>query len=40
MAKKSSLAQEDRTEPKSLYAVGKLASENYLKIFQREFGIE
>ncbi len=38
--KKEQFSEEDRTEPKSFYAVGKLASENYLKIFQREFGIE
>ncbi len=38
--KKEQFSEEDRTEPKSFYAVGKLASENYLKIFQQEFGIE
>ncbi len=37
---KEQFSEEDITEPKSFYAVGKLASENYLKIFQREFGIE
>ena len=38
--KKEQFNEEDRTEPKSFYAVGKLASEKYLKIFQREYGID
>jgi len=38
--KKEQFREEDRTEPKSFYAVGKLASEKYLNIFQREYGID
>jgi UDP-glucose 4-epimerase len=38
--KKEQFSEEDRTEPKSFYAVGKLASEKYLSIFQREYGID
>ena len=33
-------SEEDETNPKSFYAVGKLASEKYMQIFQDEFGID
>jgi len=33
-------SESDITAPKSLYAVGKLASENYLRIYQEQYGIK
>jgi len=36
---KEKFSETDRLNPKSFYAVGKLASENYLKIYQQQFGI-
>ena len=36
---KEKFSENDITNPKSFYAVGKLASENYLKIFNHEYGI-
>lgn len=33
-------SEEDATTPLSFYAVGKLASENYLKIYARNYGID
>lgn len=33
-------SEEDATNPLSFYAVGKLASENYLKIYARNYGID
>lgn len=33
-------SEEDETNPKSFYAVGKLASEKYMKIFAQQFGID
>ncbi len=38
--KREKFSEDDKTNPKSFYAVGKLASENYLDIFQREYGID
>ncbi|MDQ7060707.1 MAG: NAD-dependent epimerase/dehydratase family protein [Sulfurimonas sp.] len=32
--------EQDETNPKSFYAVGKLASEKYLEIFSKQFGID
>jgi len=32
--------EDDETNPKSFYAIGKLASEKYMQIFQDEFGID
>lgn len=37
---KEQFSEEDATNPKSFYAVGKLASEKYMKIFQQEYGID
>tara|TARA_Y100000389_G_scaffold205079_1_gene262798 strand:- start:12639 stop:13577 length:939 start_codon:yes stop_codon:yes gene_type:complete len=37
---KEQYSETDKTNPKSFYAVGKLASENYLKIYQEQFGID
>lgn len=37
---KEQFSEEDETIPKSFYAVGKLASEKYMKIFYNEYGIE
>ena len=36
---KEQFSEKDDTNPKSFYAVGKLASENYMKIFLQQFGI-
>tara|TARA_B100000989_G_scaffold299063_1_gene292762 strand:+ start:6888 stop:7826 length:939 start_codon:yes stop_codon:yes gene_type:complete len=36
---KERFAEIDKPNPKSFYAVGKLASENYLKIYHEQFGI-
>lgn len=38
-AGKDCFSEEDQTNPMSFYAVGKLASENYLKIYARNYGI-
>ena len=35
-----SISEDHGTNPKSFYAVGKLASEKYLKIFSEEYGIQ
>ena len=37
---KEKFSEIDITNPKSFYAAGKLASENYLKIYQKQFGID
>ncbi len=37
---KEQFSEDDATNPKSFYAVGKLASEKYMDIFHREFGID
>lgn len=37
---KEQFSEIDETNPKSFYAVGKLASEKYLKIFSTQFGID
>lgn len=37
---KSQFSEKDVANPKSFYAVGKLASEQYMKIFQQEYGID
>ncbi len=37
---KEKFSEDDATNPKSFYAVGKLASEKYMDIFHREFGID
>lgn len=39
-SKKEKFSEKDATKPKSFYAVGKLASENYMKIFSSESGID
>lgn len=39
-ANKDLYSELDATNPKSIYAIGKLASENYLKSFSREYGIQ
>ncbi len=36
---KEQFSEDDATNPKSFYAVGKLASEKYMDIFSKEFGI-
>jgi len=36
---KEQFSENDTTNPKSFYAVGKLASEKYMQIFSRQFGI-
>ena len=36
---KEQFSETDKLNPKSFYAVGKLASENYLKIYKQQFGI-
>jgi UDP-glucose 4-epimerase len=37
---KEYFSEEDNINPKSFYAIGKLASEKYMKIFAQEYGIE
>jgi len=37
---KEKFSENDATIPKSFYAVGKLASENYLRIYQEQYGIK
>jgi len=37
---KEQFSEEDPTNPKSFYAVGKLASENYMKIYKQQYGID
>ena len=37
---KEQFSESDITNPKSFYAVGKLASENYLKIYKEQYGID
>lgn len=37
---KEKFSESDIPKPKSFYAVGKLASERYMDIFSREFGID
>ena len=37
---KEQFSEDDTTNPKSFYAVGKLASEKYMDIFSKEFGID
>lgn len=37
---KEQFHEEDETNPKSFYAVGKLASEKYMEIFSKQFGID
>ncbi len=37
---KEQFSEDDKTNPKSFYAVGKLASEKYLDIFSKEYGID
>jgi UDP-glucose 4-epimerase len=37
---KEQFSENDATIPKSFYAVGKLASENYLRIYQEQYGIK
>ncbi len=37
--RKEQFSENDVAKPKSFYAVGKLASENYLKIYQEQYGI-
>ena len=37
---KEHFAEDDNINPKSFYAVGKLASEKYMKIFANQYGIE
>jgi UDP-glucose 4-epimerase len=39
-AGKEQFSEDDITNPKSFYAVGKLASENYMKIYQQQYGID
>ena len=38
--KKEQFSENDATIPKSFYAVGKLASESYLRIYQEQYGIK
>lgn len=38
--KKENFSEEDNINPKSFYAVGKLASEKYMKIFAQQYDIE
>ncbi len=38
--KKEQFSEDNATNPKSFYAVGKLASEKYMDIFSKEFGID
>jgi len=38
--KREQFSENDATMPKSFYAVGKLASENYLKIYQEQYNIK
>ena len=38
--KKEKFSESDVTMPQSFYAVGKLASENYLRIYQKQYGIK
>lgn len=37
---KEKFAETDNPKPKSFYAVGKLASEHYLRIYQQQYGID
>lgn len=37
---KQIVSETDETKPKSFYAIGKLASENYLRVFQETYGIK
>ena len=37
---KETYSEEDNLKPKSFYAVGKVASENYLKIYKEQYNIE
>ena len=37
---KECFSEDDNVNPKSFYAIGKLASEKYMKIFAQEYGIE
>lgn len=37
---KEQFSEDDNTSPKSFYAVGKLASEEYMRIFSDQFGID
>jgi len=37
---KEQFSENDQTNPKSFYAVGKLASETYMKIYQQNYGID
>lgn len=37
---KEQFSENDETKPKSFYAVGKLASEKYMDIFSKQFGID
>lgn len=37
---KEQFSEEDETNPKSFYAVGKLASEKYMDIFSKQFGVD
>jgi len=37
---KESYRETDAAKPKSFYAVGKLASENYLRVYQEQYGIK
>ncbi len=39
-ARKEQFSETDETNPKSFYAVGKLASEKYMEIFLKQFGID
>jgi len=39
-ASKEQFSEEDDTNPKSFYAVGKLASENYMKIYKEQYNID
>lgn len=37
---KEQFSENDATAPKSFYAIGKLASENYMKIYKQHYGID
>jgi len=37
---KEQFSEDDTTNPKSFYAVGKLASEDYMKIYKQQYGID
>lgn len=38
--RKEQFSEQDSLQPKSFYAVGKVASEHYLKIYEEQFGID